>query len=142
MKQYECIHLVKSEDLNHHGTLFAARAAAWLVEAGFSAAACEHGNTDEIVLRSLNEMVFKMPVQKGSVIRFASRVVYAGRSSLTVAVEAGDAVNGGLAIEGMLTFVTVGEADGQKKCHQVRLDAARDAAEQLQREKAVQLRGR
>ena len=51
MKQYETLHLVKQEDLNHHGTLFAARAAAWVVESGFAAAACEHGNTDDIVLR-------------------------------------------------------------------------------------------
>ena len=32
-------HLVKSEDLNHHRTLFAGRGAEWLVEAGFIAAA-------------------------------------------------------------------------------------------------------
>jgi len=31
--------LVKSEDLNHHGTLFAGRSAEWFVEAGFIAAA-------------------------------------------------------------------------------------------------------
>ena len=27
--------LVKSEDLNHHGTLFAGRTAEWFVESGF-----------------------------------------------------------------------------------------------------------
>ena len=42
MKQYETSHLVKQEDLNHHGTLFAARAAAWFVEAAFVAAGCEY----------------------------------------------------------------------------------------------------
>jgi acyl-CoA hydrolase len=31
--------LVKSEDLNHHGTLFAGRTAEWFVESGFIAAA-------------------------------------------------------------------------------------------------------
>ena len=31
--------LVKSEDLNHHGTLFAGRTAEWFVEAGFVSAA-------------------------------------------------------------------------------------------------------
>ena len=30
--------LVKSEDLNHHGTLFAGRTAEWFVESGFIAA--------------------------------------------------------------------------------------------------------
>ena len=32
-------HFVKSEDLNHHGTLFAGRTAEWFVEAGLMAAA-------------------------------------------------------------------------------------------------------
>ncbi|NTU75550.1 MAG: acyl-CoA thioesterase, partial [Anaerolineaceae bacterium] len=32
-------HLVKSEDLNHHGTLYAGRTAEWFVESGFIAAA-------------------------------------------------------------------------------------------------------
>ena len=69
MKTYETHHLVKGEDLNHHGTLFAARAAAWLVEAGFATAACEHGNPDEIVMRNLQTMSFSKPVKKGSVVK-------------------------------------------------------------------------
>ncbi len=32
-------HLVKSEDLNHHGTLYAGRTAEWFVETGFVSAA-------------------------------------------------------------------------------------------------------
>ena len=39
METLTIYHLVKSEDLNHHGTLFAGRGAEWLVEAGFIAAA-------------------------------------------------------------------------------------------------------
>ena len=42
MKKYYATHLVKSEDLNHHGTLFAARTASWFVESAFIAAACEY----------------------------------------------------------------------------------------------------
>ena len=34
-------HLIKSEDLNHHRSLFAGRSAEWFVEAGFIAAAAE-----------------------------------------------------------------------------------------------------
>ena len=51
MKKYYATHLVKSEDLNHHGTLFAARTASWFVESAFIAAACEHGDPSEIVCR-------------------------------------------------------------------------------------------
>lgn len=32
MKEFKISHLIKSEDLNHHGTLFAGRTAEWLVE--------------------------------------------------------------------------------------------------------------
>ena len=137
MQQYEAIHLVKSEDLNHHGTLFAARAAAWLVEAGFAAAACEHGNADEIVLRMLHQMSFSKPIQKGSVVKFTSRVVAAGVSSLLVAITAKDAMTGKLAIEGYITFVTIDSDTGKKKSHNLTLDEAADEEERLLRDKAA-----
>lgn len=145
MKVYETLHLVKGEDLNHHGTLFAARAAAWLVEAGFAAAACEHGDTDEIVLRNLQNMSFSRPVKKGTVVRFESRVVYAGSTSLMVAVTAKDAMTGEQAIEGFITFVTINKETGIKKQHSVMLDEialneASGGEEQKLREKALQLR--
>ena len=38
IRSYDTHRLVKSEDLNHHGTLFAGRSAEWFVEAGFVAA--------------------------------------------------------------------------------------------------------
>ena len=34
MPIYKTYHLVKSEDLNHHGTLYAGRNAEWFVESG------------------------------------------------------------------------------------------------------------
>ena len=145
MKVYETLHLVKGEDLNHHGTLFAARAAAWLVEAGFAAAACEHGDTNEIVLRNLQNMSFSKPVKKGTVVRFESRVVYAGSTSLMVAVTAKDAMTEEQAIEGFITFVTIDKETGKKKQHSVMLDEvvpdeAAGEEEQKLREKALQLR--
>ena len=142
MKEYETLHLVKGEDLNHHGTLFAARAAAWLVEAGFAAAACEHGDSDEVVLRNLQNMSFSRPVKKGSVVRFTSRVVYAGATSLMVAITAKDAMTGEQAIEGYITFVTVDKNTGAKLTHGVVLDDAADEEEQRLRQMAVQLRNR
>lgn len=138
MKNYESIHLVKSEDLNHHGTLFAARAAAWFVEAGFAAAACEHGKPGEIVLRNLQNMSFCSPVQKGTVIAFRSRVSYAGRTSLAVHIEAADAITEEIAVEGYITFVTIEEDTGCKKAHGVVLDEAADEKELEERKKALE----
>lgn len=139
MREYETLHLVKGEDLNHHGTLFAARAASWFVEAGFAAAACTHGNSDEIVLRNLHSMSFSRPVKKGEVVRFAGRVVRAGTTSLVVAVTAADAMTGKMAVEGYITFVTVEQGTGKKLAHKVELDDTQDKEELRQREEAREL---
>lgn len=140
MKTHETLHLVKSEDLNHHGTLFAARAAEWLIEAGFAAAACEHGNPDEIVLRNLQNMSFSRPIKKGSVVKFTGRVVDVGATSFMVAVSVTDAISGKEAVEGFITFVTIDSVTGSKKPHHILLDETADAMELQLRAKAQQIR--
>ena len=72
-------HLVKGEDLNHHGTLFAGRAAEWFVEAGFLAAAA-FVPAENIVLVKINSMTFSRPVKRGAILRLDSEVVRAGRT--------------------------------------------------------------
>lgn len=119
MKKYETLHLVKGEDLNHHGTLFAARATAWLVEAGFAVAACEHGNSDEIVLRGIKDVSFSKPVPKGTVLRYEGQLVQVGNTSLVVCVKVRNAITEELYIEGHLTFVTIDSNTGEKKVHAV-----------------------
>lgn len=64
IKEYETLRLIKEEDLNRHGTLFAARAAGWFVEAAFAAAACEYGTTAGIVCRNLHDMSFSVRCKK------------------------------------------------------------------------------
>ncbi len=115
MKQYETLRLVTGEDLNHHGTLFAARAAGWFVEAAFSAAACAYGK-NEIVCRNLHNMSFQKPVLPGTVLTFRARVVYTGKSSFVVDVSAADALGGETAIEGMVVFVAVDGQNGTSYC--------------------------
>lgn len=139
MKQYETLHLVKQEDLNHHGTLFAARAAAWVVESGFTTAACEHGNTEDIVLRNLQNMSFFKPVKPGAVLKLTGRVVYAGSSSMIVAVTAKNAVTEEAAIEAYITFVTIDKENGGKRNHGILLDEVADEEERKLREKAQNL---
>lgn len=140
MKKYESIHLVKGEDLNHHGTLFAARAAAWLVEAGFAAASCEQGDPSEIVCRNLHSMSFAHPVKKGSLLQVGSRVAAVGKTSITVCVWADDAISGETAVEGFITFVAVCRKTGVKKEHQIVLDEPADERERLQRERCSDLK--
>ena len=82
-------HLVKSVDLNHHGTLYAGRMAEWVVEVGFmtarAALACPPEN---IVCVRLHGMDFRESVASGETIVLEGRMAYVGRSSLTVHVEA------------------------------------------------------
>jgi len=73
--------MVKGKDLNHHGTLFAGRSAQWFVEAGFIAAA-NLTRPESILCLKIYGMLFKKPVKMGSVIRFESKIVHTGRTSL------------------------------------------------------------
>lgn len=141
MKVYETHHLVKGEDLNHHGTLYAARAAAWFVEAAFAAVACTQGSAEGIVCRNLHNMSFSKPVSKGSVVDISSRVVYVGETSLMVAVEVVDAMSGEKAVDGFVTFVTIEQGSGRKKAHGIVLDEPQDEAESKLRRRALEIRG-
>ncbi len=112
-------HLVKSVDLNHHGTLYAGRMAEWVVEVGFmtarAALSCAPQN---IVCVRLHGMDFRKSVHSGSTIVLDGRVAYVGRSSLSVNVKAhsvehqeGDPYP----TEGFVTFVYI--VDGQTQPH-------------------------
>lgn len=142
MKTYETLHLVKSEDLNHHGTLFAARGAEWLIEAGYATAACEHGDTEEMVLRGLQNVSYSKPVKGGTIVRFTGRVVLAGTTSLMVAITAKDAITEETVIEGYVTFVTIDKNTAQKMPHKVVLDETMDEVELKQRERALQIKNK
>ena len=72
---------VKSEDLNHHGTLFAGRTAEWFVEAGLMAAAV-YLPAENIVCVNIHGMTFTKPVRLGETVRFVSKAIYAGRTSI------------------------------------------------------------
>lgn len=140
MQQYETSRLVKGEDLNHHGTLFAARAAGWLIEAAFVAAGCACGTSEGIVCRNLQNMSFQKPVQKGAIVRFLARVAAVGTSSFTVAVRAEDAISPAVYMEGAVTFVTIDRETGRSRPHHIVLDEAEDETEQAQRTLADRLR--
>lgn len=72
--------LVKSEDLNHHGSLYAGRSAEWLVESAFAATA-DFVPPKQLVCVKLHGMHFAKPARSGDVICFESKVVFAGRTS-------------------------------------------------------------
>ncbi len=139
MRKFNSIHLVKGEDLNHHGTLFAARTAAWFVESAFSAAAAEHGDSSTVLCRNIHGMMFSIPVQKGDIICFSSRIARAGRTSVTVNIRVFSELTGTEQVNGFITFVTVDKSTGKPAPHNIVLDEPEDEYELLMRERANKL---
>ena len=99
-------HLVKSEDLNHHGTLYAGRSAEWFVEAGFIAAA-RIKSPDSIVCLKIHGMTFTRPVRCGEIVTLDSKIIYAGTTSLVAFVEM--FARKQLVVKGFITFIHVDE---------------------------------
>jgi acyl-CoA hydrolase len=100
--------LVKSEDLNHHGTLFAGRTAEWFVESGFIAAASLL-NPQKVVCLNIHGMFFTKPARSGDVLKFSSSIVYTGRTSLTVYVHVEKKGDLKPLVDGFVTFIHVDE---------------------------------
>ena len=121
-------HFVVGEHLNHHGTLFAARAASWFVEAGLMAAA-ECVPADNIVLVKINSMNFVRPVKLGETLCFDAAIVYAGRTSMVSHIRA--IADGSTRLEGFITYVNV-DAAGHSLPHGLVLEPATEEEAALQ----------
>lgn len=139
MKEYQVSHLVKSEDLNHHGTLFAGRSSEWLVEACFVAAAAEHGRPQDVLCINIHGFVFKKPVKKGEILTLKSHVVKVGETSLTVYVKAVSEIAKEKHVDGFITFVCVEPDTKAKRKHGIVMDETDDPEEIAIREKAARL---
>jgi len=103
---YVTMRLVKSEDLNHHGTLFAGRTAEWFVESGFIAAAALL-DPRHVVCLKIHGMCFKKPARSGDVLQFSSKVVFTGRTSLSVYIHVEKNNDDDTFVDGFVTFIHV-----------------------------------
>ena len=112
--------LVKSEDLNHHQTLFAGRCAEWFVEAGFIACASVLPSGG-IVCLQIHGLTFTSPAQSGDIARFTSKIVHTGRTSLKVYVTLNIQSKTDPVVEGFITFVHVND-EGKSKPHGLTLE--------------------
>ncbi|MCL2315887.1 MAG: acyl-CoA thioesterase [Actinomycetia bacterium] len=136
MKEYRTTHLVISEDLNHHQTLFAGRAAEWLVEAGFIAAATACGRPEDVLCVNMHGFVFTESVSNGAILSMCGRVVRTGRTSLTVHVKAVEEIGGHEPVDGFLTFVCVDPDTHRPRPHGIVLDEPGDEDERELRRQA------
>ena len=112
-------HLVKSEDLNHHGTLYAGRTAEWFVESGFIAAA-SITKPENIVCMKIHGMSFSRPVRKGELVAFYSKIVLTGKSRLVAYIQM--KASNDLVVEGFITFVHV-DPEGRPIPHGITIEA-------------------
>jgi len=110
---YTSVHLVKGEDLNHHGTLYAGRTAEWFVESGFIAAA-SMTKPENIVCLKIHGMTFSRPIRKGELPVFTSRVVLTGDTKIVSLIQV--SVLGKLAVRGFITFIHV-DLEGKSLPH-------------------------
>lgn len=124
-------HLVRGMDLNHHGTLFAGKAALLFVEAGFIISSLTL-NTHEIVCLRIHGMLFTSPVKSGDTIRLTSQIIYAGKTSVGVYVKVFIEATKKFVVDGFLTFVKVDEETGKPIPHGVILQVDSKEVEELQ----------
>lgn len=107
VKEFTIYRLIKSEDLNHHGTLYAGRCAEWFVEAGFIAAS-DLSSPNNTVCLKIHGMTFTKPVHRGDTLKFYSKVIWVGRSRLVSYVKVTTKEEDFL-VDGFITFVHVDE---------------------------------
>jgi acyl-CoA hydrolase len=129
-------HLVKGDDLNHHGTLFAGKTAMWFVESGCIAAA-SLTKPENIVCLNIHGMLFMKPIHNGSIIRFESKVVFAGQTRLVSYIKVVDNSNDDFLVDGFITFIHV-DKNVQRIPHGISV-VATDPEEMALQEKARNL---
>lgn len=125
-------HLVKGEDLNHHGTLYAGRGVEWMVEAGFMTASAATAS-ENIVCMRINSLLFIKPVPKGQMVSYDSRICFAGRTSLTAYVRVSNSKTGEFIVDGFFTYVHTDD-NGRPKPHGIVITPGNDTEKELYNE--------
>ncbi len=104
-------HLIRPEDLQHHGTLFAGRMAEWFVETCFISACRLVGKPEDIVCVQIHGMNFRKPATNGDIVEIKARAALLGDKSITIQGQAFINEAKIPAVLGMITFVTVDKAN-------------------------------
>ena len=137
IKDFTTYRLIKSEDLNHHGTLFAGRGAEWFVEAGFIAASSLL-HPKNLICVKIHGMTFEQPGRSGETICYISKAVLAGKTSIVVYVHVTKAGSKKFMVDGFITFVHV-DQNTRPTAHNICIVATREEDILLQ-EQARKLR--
>jgi acyl-CoA hydrolase len=127
LKETRTTRLVKSQDLNHHGTLFAGRIAEWFTETCFLSAVRYFGKAEDLVCVKIHGLTFSKPAKSGDTIELIAVPARTGTKSLTIGAQVfvnDDVVS---AVRGFATFVAV-DKEGKSYAHGLSLPAEWKAA--------------
>lgn len=80
-------HLVKSEDLNHHRTLYGGRCVEWCVHMAYVTAQCCFEDARPLVFMSIRSLSMRAPARLGDLVELAGRVDYLGESTIGIRVD-------------------------------------------------------
>ena len=108
--------IVRTEHLNHRGSLFGGQMLLWVDESAYMAAIKDYPHV-RLVTRAISNIEFKKPVTNGSVCRIISEKINEGNSSVTYGVivyaQEPDTTETELVLKTQITFVAV-DKDGNK----------------------------
>lgn len=135
MKRYRSSHMVRMENLNHHGNLYAGQGIEWMIETSFIVVCTEYGDPQGLLYKNTHKFDFYHSVKPGDIITYEGLIVRTGRTSLTVRVGLYNEKTGVLHAEGFTTFVTVDE-NNRSTPHGIGLDAPADDEEAGWRQEA------
>ncbi len=135
MKRYRSSHMVRMENLNHHGNLYAGQGIEWMIETSFIVVCTEYGDPQGLLYKNTHKFDFYHSVNPGDIITYEGLIVRTGRTSLTVRVGLYNEKTGVLHAEGFTTFVTVDE-NNRSTPHGIELDAPADDEEAGWRQEA------
>ncbi|MCZ6817623.1 MAG: hypothetical protein O7F76_13130 [Planctomycetota bacterium] len=80
-------HFVKSEDLNHHRTLYAGRCVEWCVQMAYVTAEGCFVHPRPLVFMSIRSLSMRQPARLGEILQLSGRVDYIGESTIGVRVD-------------------------------------------------------
>ncbi len=140
LKETLISHLIKPEDLQHHGTLFAGRMADWLIETCFIAACRLVGKPEDVVCVQVHGISFTKSATNGDIIEIKARVALVGTTSITIHGQAFTNEENIPSVTGMATFVTV-DKQGKPYAHGLSLSEEYIAQNREIHEEALKLRG-
>lgn len=118
-RQVTTNHLIKSEDLNHHLTLYAGRCVEWCVEMAYVTAQRCFDKSRPLVFMSIRSLSMRSPARLGDILQLTGTVDYTGDSTIGVRVDARlaqPAGEGRAVATGTFLFCTV-DAEGKAVSH-------------------------